>query len=185
MNSTDLCRVSAKPVGTEPVTGDRRVVEVDDSIGEDLERVASLPRDQNDIARPGIDEGRLDGPGTIHLNERLARPVKAAEEIVDDSIGILGSGISQGHDQAVGGSFGGGGEQAALRAIAASLPAEHAMNPPSGDPSQGIEGLEKLLGSLAVIDPDVEVLAFIDGFESAGNRLARFKSGGDEGRVDS
>ena len=90
-------------------------------ISEDLVGVAALAGDQDRVARTGVAQGGLDGALAVGLNTDLSRTVEAAEQVVEDLVGGLGSRVTQREDDPVGPELRGLGQRPAGRSVLVSL----------------------------------------------------------------
>ncbi len=94
------------------------VVEGDDGVREDLVGPASLAGNQHHIAGTGVGERGLDGDPPVGLDANLTWSPKAGQQVVENLVGILGSGVAQRQDHAIGAVLGDFGELASLGPVA-------------------------------------------------------------------
>ena len=82
------------------------VIKGNDRVCEDLVGAASFTGDEHDIAGSGMGEGGLDGHLSVQFDANLTWLAEAGQQIVDDLIRILGSGVAQCQDHTIGTVFG-------------------------------------------------------------------------------
>ncbi len=88
-------------MGAKPLARDGIVVEGDDGICEDLVGMAPLASNQHHITGSGVGERGLDGDPSVGLDADLAGAPKAGQQVVENLVGVLGSGIAQRQDHAI------------------------------------------------------------------------------------
>ena len=171
-------------MGSKPLACDGMVVEGDDGICEDLVGVAPLAGNQHDITGTGVGERGLDGDPSVGLDTNLAGAPKAGQQVVENLVGVLGSGIAQCQDHAIGAVLGDLGEPAAVDPVAASLGAQDEVDATRGDGPKRGQGLGGVFGCLSGVDSNVEILALANRLKVSGDGLDRLQAGDDVGPVD-
>ena len=110
--------------------------------------------------------------------------MEAAEQVVEDLVGGLGSRVTQREDDPVGPELRGLGQRPAGRSVLVSLGAQNAVNLPSRDGPNRRQGLVERRGGLRRIDPHIEILTLVHRFEVPGDVGDAFEPGDDRIQVD-
>ena len=134
-----------------------------------------------------MSERDLYGNLSVGLDADLARTSKAGKQIVENLVGVLGSGIAQCQDHAIGTDF--SAISASRQPVKSDTAASLASSRPEVDATRGDgpkrgQGLGGVFGCLSGVDSDVEILALANRLEMSGDVLDGLKAGDDIGFLD-
>ena len=155
---------------------DLTVVERQSLVADDLFGFVSLSGDQDAISRTGMLNRPANGGGAIDMEKWLFRcAAKTGDDVVENRLWVFASRIVAGRDHEVG--FGRSlPQQRPLRLVSIAAGAEDHDYSAMRQCFQKANAAPQRVVGMSVVDEDVEVLACVDSFETAGNSRKRFDS---------